>query len=72
MSGLDEARVQARLVGVPQVPAPEDLLDSIPDIKEIIKGFNLPVIELDGIGERLPQYGALGVGIGPVARGAES
>ena len=28
--------------------APEDLLDSIPDIKEIIKGFNLPVIELDG------------------------
>ncbi len=28
--------------------APEDILASIPDIKKIIKGFNIPVIELDG------------------------
>jgi DNA polymerase-1 len=28
--------------------APEDLLDSIPDIKRIIAGFNIPVVELDG------------------------
>lgn len=28
--------------------APEDLLSAIPDIKRIIKGFNIPVIELDG------------------------
>ncbi|MCA6453846.1 MAG: DNA polymerase I, partial [Chitinophagaceae bacterium] len=28
--------------------APEDLLDAIPDIKRIIKGFNIPVVELDG------------------------
>lgn len=28
--------------------APEDLLEAIPDIKKIIRGFNLPVIELDG------------------------
>ena len=28
--------------------APEDLLDSIPDIKRIIEGFNIPVVELDG------------------------
>lgn len=28
--------------------APEDLLASIPDIKEIIRGFNIPVIESDG------------------------
>ncbi|HYJ38452.1 MAG TPA: 5'-3' exonuclease H3TH domain-containing protein, partial [Chitinophagaceae bacterium] len=28
--------------------APEDLLDSLPDIKRIIAGFNIPVIELDG------------------------
>ncbi len=28
--------------------APEDLLDSIPDIKRIISGFNIPVVELDG------------------------
>ena len=28
--------------------APEDLLDSIPDIKRIIQGFNIPVVELDG------------------------
>ncbi|MBS1667578.1 MAG: DNA polymerase I [Bacteroidetes bacterium] len=28
--------------------APEDLLDAIPDIKKIIKGFNIPVMELDG------------------------
>jgi DNA polymerase-1 len=28
--------------------APEDLLAALPDIKKIIKGFNLPVIELDG------------------------
>lgn len=28
--------------------APEDLLDSIPDIKKIISGFNIPVVELDG------------------------
>jgi len=28
--------------------APEDLLTSIPDIKKIIEGFNLPVIECDG------------------------
>ena len=28
--------------------APEDLLASIPDIKEIIRGFQIPVIELDG------------------------
>ncbi len=28
--------------------APEDLLISIPDIKEIIRGFNIPVIEYDG------------------------
>lgn len=27
---------------------PEDLLDSIPDIKKIISGFNIPVVELDG------------------------
>ena len=27
---------------------PEDILSAIPDIKEIIKGFNIPVIELDG------------------------
>lgn len=28
--------------------APEDLLDSLPHIKSIIKAFNIPVIELDG------------------------
>lgn len=28
--------------------APEDLLKSLPDIKKIIQGFNLPVVELDG------------------------
>jgi len=28
--------------------APEDLVVSIPDIKKIIKGFNLPVVECDG------------------------
>jgi DNA polymerase-1 len=28
--------------------APEDLLDSIPDIKNILQGFNIPVIECDG------------------------
>ncbi|HVM87355.1 MAG TPA: DNA polymerase I [Puia sp.] len=27
---------------------PEDLLSAIPDIKKIIKGFNIPVMELDG------------------------
>lgn len=28
--------------------APEDILAAVPDIKKIIKGFNIPVIELDG------------------------
>ena len=28
--------------------APEDIISSIPDIKKIIEGFNIPVIELDG------------------------
>ena len=28
--------------------APEDLLIAIPDIKEIIRGFNIPIMELDG------------------------
>lgn len=28
--------------------APEDLLDSLPDIKRIIQGFNIPVVEMDG------------------------
>ncbi|MDB5202086.1 MAG: polA [Ferruginibacter sp.] len=28
--------------------APEDILSAIPDIKKIIEGFNIPVIELDG------------------------
>ena len=28
--------------------APEDLITSLPDIKKIIDGFNIPVIELDG------------------------
>jgi len=28
--------------------APEDLLNAMPDIKRIIRGFNIPVIELDG------------------------
>ena len=28
--------------------APEDILDAIPDIKKIIRGFNIPVMELDG------------------------
>jgi DNA polymerase-1 len=28
--------------------APEDLLSAIPDIKKIIEGFNIPVMELDG------------------------
>jgi DNA polymerase I len=28
--------------------APEDLIASIPDIKKIIKGFNIPVVECDG------------------------
>ena len=28
--------------------APEDLSDSIPDIKNILEGFNIPVIECDG------------------------
>lgn len=28
--------------------APEDLLDSLPDIKRIISGFNIPVVEMDG------------------------
>ncbi|MBA4140062.1 MAG: DNA polymerase I, partial [Segetibacter sp.] len=27
---------------------PEDLLESLPDIKRIIKAFNIPVVELDG------------------------
>jgi DNA polymerase-1 len=28
--------------------APEDLMDALPDIKRIVAGFNIPVIELDG------------------------
>ena len=28
--------------------APEDLMSALPDIKKIIKGFNIPVIEYDG------------------------
>lgn len=28
--------------------APEDLLNAIPDIKRIIRGFNVPVVEVDG------------------------
>ena len=28
--------------------APEDLLASIPDIKKIIEGLNIPIIETDG------------------------
>src|SRR6187399_856105 len=28
--------------------APEDLILAIPDIKKIIRGFNIPVVELDG------------------------
>ncbi|MEO6316936.1 MAG: DNA polymerase I [Chitinophagaceae bacterium] len=28
--------------------APEDLMNAIPDIKRIIRGFNIPVIEIDG------------------------
>src|SRR5882724_4185939 len=28
--------------------APEDILAAIPDIKKIIRGFNIPVVELDG------------------------
>ncbi|HEX5027137.1 MAG TPA: 5'-3' exonuclease H3TH domain-containing protein, partial [Agriterribacter sp.] len=28
--------------------APEDLIQALPDIKRIIEGFNIPVIELDG------------------------
>jgi len=28
--------------------APEDILSAIPDIKKIIQGFNIPVMELDG------------------------
>ncbi len=28
--------------------APEDLLSSLPDIKRIIRGFNIPVVEIDG------------------------
>ncbi|MDF2191078.1 DNA polymerase I [Paraflavitalea sp. CAU 1676] len=28
--------------------APEDLLAAIPDIKRIIRGFNIPIVELDG------------------------
>ena len=28
--------------------APEDILSAVPDIKKIIKGFNIPCIELDG------------------------
>jgi DNA polymerase-1 len=28
--------------------APEDLLASVPDIKKIIRGFNIPVMEVDG------------------------
>ncbi|WP_276479462.1 DNA polymerase I [Paraflavitalea pollutisoli] len=28
--------------------APEDLTASIPDIKKIIRGFNIPIVELDG------------------------
>jgi DNA polymerase-1 len=28
--------------------APEDLLDAIPDIKRIVKSFNIPCLELDG------------------------
>src|SRR5688500_15813218 len=28
--------------------APEDLLTALPDIKKIIRGFNIPVVECDG------------------------
>ena len=28
--------------------APEDILAAVPDIKRIIEGFNIPVVELDG------------------------
>ena len=28
--------------------APEDLINAIPDIKKIIRGFNIPVVEMDG------------------------
>ena len=27
---------------------PEDILNAVPDIKNIIRGFNIPVVELDG------------------------
>jgi DNA polymerase I len=27
---------------------PEDILDAVPDIKKIIEGFNIPIVELDG------------------------
>src|SRR3984893_13514873 len=28
--------------------APEDLLSALPDIKRIIQGFNIPIVEVDG------------------------
>src|SRR3977135_4057840 len=28
--------------------APEDLLEAMPDIKTIVSGFNIPIMELDG------------------------
>ena len=28
--------------------SPEDILSALPDIKRILKGFNIPVIEMDG------------------------
>ena len=31
-----------------RMDAPEDILDSLDDIKRIIRGFNIPVVELDG------------------------
>lgn len=31
-----------------RMDAPEDILDSLDDIKRIISGFNIPVVELDG------------------------
>src|SRR5689334_945180 len=31
-----------------RMDAPEDILDSLEDIKRIITGFNIPVVELDG------------------------
>lgn len=43
-----ERHIQFEAYKAQRQAVPEDILSAIPDIKEIVRGFNIPVIELDG------------------------